>query len=54
MAILAMSPMGVLPMICCFFFGTTTTKTTTRTGETPVILMGKMPLLHSGLKFPQS
>jgi hypothetical protein len=34
MAILAMSPMGILPMVCCFFgffFGTTTTTAKAKT-----------------------
>ena len=36
MAIMAMSPMGILPMVLI------------RKGGTPVILMGKMPMLHYG------
>jgi hypothetical protein len=52
MAILAMSPMGILPMVCCFFcgfYGTTTTTAKTRHARTGMILIGKMPVPHSDM-----
>jgi hypothetical protein len=47
MAILAMSPMGILPMAYCFcrsFYDTTTITATVKTRRTGVMLMGRMPM----------
>jgi hypothetical protein len=49
MAILAMSRMGVPPMIFCFFCSSMAQNDYGNgkdTGKMPVILMGKMPMLH--------
>jgi hypothetical protein len=51
MAILAMSPMGILPMVCSFLgfcMAKNENGNSKETGGTPVILMGKMPMLHKG------